>query len=584
MRVDQRSIAVLTAIMLMLLAQSAFAKSTARVARTTVNIAESLQIAFETDQDVDGSPDFSVLSSDFDILATSKSTNISIQNGSIQRAKIWQLEVMPRREGTLVIPAITIGNEKTNEISITVAANTRGADEPLNDEVSLEVDVDTLSPYVQGQLIYTVRIVHTVSFDQASLSEPTVSNGDAIIEKLGDDVAYESSRGPERVAIIERRYAVFPQNSSPMTIGPVRFEARIAERGQFGFDPFARRRIVRRQTEAIEITPAPIPAGFSGSTWLPARQLLLVESSPDSNNEYRVGEPITRMLTLQATGLSAAQLPELRSAIPATVRQYPDQPTLENRFSNDGIVGVRHEKMALIPAESGMVTLPAIEIPWWNTVTNQMETATLPARTILVAPAASGNANIAPPASASTGPADIQSENSNNERNAAGNPPTEQENDSETLLPETFGPGSIWFWASLALAAGWLATSLAWLYSSRRNRQTPATAQHRKQQSSEKETLRKLQGSCEANDAETAKATLLQWAALQWPGNRINSLGELAAQFDGELAQQLHRLSQHLYSPAGGAWDGRKLWQSFTERPQQKSAAKPEPGLEPLYH
>jgi hypothetical protein len=563
---------LLITVMFALTVQTAFAKSTARVARTVVNIADSLQITFETDQDVSDQPDFSALASNFDILATSKNTSISIQNGRMQRSTSWQLEVLPRREGNLLIPAITIGNEQTNEISITVDATARSTDQPLSDEISLEIDVDNLAPYVQGQLIYTVRIVHTVSFDQASLSEPAIANGDAIIEKLGDDVAYESSRGTDRVAIIERRYAVFPQNSAPMTIEPVRFEAQIAANGRFGFDPFARRRVIRKQSDAIEINPQPVPADFSGQTWLPARQLLLVESSPDANSEYRVGEPITRMLTLQATGLSAAQLPEIRSAIPASIRQYPDQPTLENRVSKDGIVGIRHEKMALIPSEPGMVTLPAIEIPWWNTATNQMEVASLPARTIQIAAAAGGNASATIADPALTAPVPGESDSSDAGSNNA------------TPLANTTDGNTIWPWLSLALATGWLATLLAWSYNHRRNRQQPANPKPGKIQTSEKQLLKDLRGACETNDAAAAKTALLQWAALQWPGNRINSLGELAARFDGELPQQLHRLSQHLYSPASSAWDGKGLWQSFADRPQQQPASKAEPCLEPLYH
>jgi hypothetical protein len=77
---------------------------------------------------------------------------------------------------------------------------------------------------------------------------------------------------------------------------------------------------------------------------------------------------------------------------------------------------------------------------------------------------------------------------------------------------------------------------------------------------------------------------LLQWAALQWPGNRISSLGELAAQFDGELQLRLHQLSQHLYAQARSDWDGASLWQSFSDRQIEKAVVGPTPPqLEPLY-
>jgi hypothetical protein len=559
---------VVAAVITGLLAQSALAKSSARVERTTVNTSESLQITFETDQSVSGQPDFAALQDDFEILGTSRSTNVSIINGRMQRSARWVVEVLPKREGTLVIPAIKLGKESTAPVNITVSADAPGTTDSFAGDISLEVDVDNLAPYVQEQIIFTVRIVHAVSFDQASLSDPVLSSGDAIIEKLGDDVAYESSRGANRVAILERRYAIFPQNSDPMTIAPLRFDGRIANGGRSRFDPFARSSVVRKRTDAIEITPKPIPAGFSGSTWLPARQLMLVEMSPEAHIEYRVGEPFTRTLTLQATGLSASQLPEINAAIPDTVRQYPDQPVLENRVSADSIVGIRHEKMALIPAQAGLITLPAIEVPWWDTGTGKIQYATLPARTIDVLPALGGNASTPPPTAAATAqPAATDSESGSN--------------NNESVQPLALGDRNIWPWVSLLLAAGWLVTLLGWLRSRQR---TPVKAGPDKTQTTEKQLLRDLRRACAANDAAAAKSALLQWAAIQWPGDRIHSMGELAARFEGDLQQHLHALSQHLYSRSTALWDGEQLWTSFAARPQQSSVKGPKQAeLEPLY-
>ena len=553
------------------------ANTTATVARTIVNVAESLQITFETDQDVSGQPDFSALGNDFEILTSSRSTNVSITNGRMQRSARWIIEVMPKREGELVIPPITIDKESTSAVSITVTAETSGAADSFSGDIALEVDVDNLAPYVQGQIIFTVRVVHAVSFDQASLTEPAVTTGDAIIEQLGDDVAYESTRGSDRVAIIERRYAIFPQNSEPMTIAPLRFDARVSAGGRGRFGPYSRGRNVRRFTDPVEITPRSIPADYSGANWLPARQLMLVETSPDSNVEYRVGEPLTRTLTLQATGLSSSQLPEINAAIPSTIRQYSDQPILENRISADGMVGLRQEKLALIPSEPGQTTLPAIEIPWWNTASEQMEYATLAARTIQVAPALNSTTDAPPLVAAANSlstPA-ASDDGGTSDRTSA--------DSGESWLAAGAGTNSIWPWMSLVLALGWLATLIAWLRS-RQRQFVESKSGPQPQLPTERKLLVDLHKACDIGDAVTAKTALLQWAVLQWPGNRIRSLGELAAQFDGELQLRLHELSQHIYAEARSDWDGASLWQSFFDRQIKQVKASPaQPQLEPLY-
>lgn len=558
----------LATLMGLLFMQTALAATSAQVGRNTVSVSDSFQITFETDQSVDQEPNFAPLYKDFDVMSKSKSTSINIVNGNMQRATRWVLDVMPKREGRLLIPAIVIGNESTKPINMIVEGPGASASSPVSSEIDLEIDVDDLEPFVQGQVIFTVRLVHAVSISEGNLSEPAVTNGDALIQKLGDDVSYETRRGPDRVGIIERRYAIFPQNSARLTIGPVRFEGRIATSRQFGIDPFARGRIVRKQTDAIDLNVKPVPAAFSGATWLPAKRLLLVENSPGTGGEYRVGEPFTRVLTLQATGLSSSQLPKIDMPVPDSIKAYPDQPVLENRAGDDGMLGSRQEKIALIPSRAGTITLPAIEIPWWNTDTQQMELAKLPAKTIEVLPATGAAANV---------PAQTQTQT---QTPAAAEKPLAKSGDAITAQLAA-GQNKLWLWLSVAFATAWLLTVVAWLWSRRRGHQT-ATPAH-SPRPDEKLLVARLQKACAANDAETSKAILLEWAALRWPGSRIRSLGELAAQVEGALQVELHQLSQKLYSKRTADWDGRQLWKFFSAQPAPPAYKPAQPQLEPLY-
>jgi len=121
--------------------------------------------------------------------------------------------------------------------------------------------------------------------------------------------------------------------------------------------------------------------------------VFLIESWPANSQEFRVGEPVTRTLTLRANGLGSSQLPEIHASVPDGIKQYPDQPVRENRVDDNGLVAISQQKVALIPARPGTFVLPEVEIPWWNTRTDELEYARLPARPIDVLPAAATSAD-----------------------------------------------------------------------------------------------------------------------------------------------------------------------------------------------
>src|SRR5690606_16105695 len=137
---------------------------------------------------------------------------------------------------------------------------------------------------------------------------------------------------------------------------------------------------------------------------------------------------------------------------PDAFKVYPDQPALHDARSRDGITGTREEKAALIPQQAGTFVLPEISIPWWNTQTNRLEHARLPARTVDVKPAAAGAAQ--PPAAPALAPP--------SPRAAPAQPSPEPATPAAGISP--------WLWVSLALALGWAGTILAWVLRRRRSR------------------------------------------------------------------------------------------------------------------
>jgi len=267
---------------------------------------------------------------------------------------------------------------------------------------------------------------------------------------------------------------------------------------------------------------------------------------------------VTRTLTVLAKGSTVGQLPELhKAASEESVKFYPDQPVLQEQKNVDGLLAKRQEKIALIPAKAGSFKLPAIEIPWFNTRTQQMEIAKIPETTIAVA--SSGPAPVTEPA-----------------KPLAVNP--EAKLQPLVIESQTSARQNIWIWVSAALAAGWLATGVFFL---RRRPRREADKNEKQEVKSSGEYRQHLKQACADNDPLAAKNALLDWGREQF---NAHSLGGIAKCCDARLRDEILALNKALYCKDAQPWQGKKLYQAFTENKarEQWTAAKDE-ALEPLF-
>ncbi len=111
---------------------------------------------------ITGEPELGELYRDFEVLAQQVRTNIQIINGQNLSERVWEVSLLPKRTGTLIIPAITIGDASSQPITLEVQP------EPTNTQASADVflhsEIDhSGSIYVQQQLIYTLRLYYATS-------------------------------------------------------------------------------------------------------------------------------------------------------------------------------------------------------------------------------------------------------------------------------------------------------------------------------------------------------------------------------------------------------------------------------------
>jgi len=494
----------------------------ARVDRPTVRENESFTYTIRAEGRVRGEPDASPLEQQFDILSRTSSTRIQIINGQTEQIAEWVYQLMPTRSGQFTLLPLQLDAVLSNAVDLEVLPALVSSDQPA--DIFMEVEAEPTTPYVQSQVIYTLRLFVGVGTGRATLTAPQVSGGEAIVERLGEDRQYQVTRGDRNFIVRERRYAIFPQETGPLTIGPTTFEAMVIPNR--GFSRVQRLRSASLEL-AVQAAVSP-PAEFASAVWLPARDLTLNENWADQEREFSLGVPRTRTLTIEALGVLETQLPELESKQAQGIRQYPDQPVLDREITERGLQGRRLERYAVIAQSAGEVEIPGAELPWWNIDTGRWEVATIDPRVVSVSPGAEPDMIL-----------------------RLG----EDQPVSEVVPPEA---SSYWPVLSAGLALGWITTLLLWLRSRSapaKRRGTPAIPRR----ATNRRLLRQLRAASARNDADEVHRLLILWAELRFPESPPQSLGVLAEKLPEAVAAEILRLESHLYGRERERWNGQAL-------------------------
>jgi hypothetical protein len=518
---------------LLAVASNALADVTARVDRPSVDLNESFVLELMVDTNIDMEPDLSVLDEKFYRGQLSQLSNTSIINGQIRRSRTWTIALMAKSTGRQEIPAISVGNDKSQPITITINEPTNAP--PGEADVFITSEVDQTEAYVQSQILYRFKVYRAVATRQEGRRDPVITGAEVLIERAGDERSYEAILNGRAYNVIERVLAIYPQASGEISISPARFEARVLRDGRI-----TGRKVFESDSHAVAVLPIPAPpAEHPDAGWLPARDVQLSEEWSRYPNEVAAGEPVTRKVTISALGQIETQIPALEPPSVDGMNVYADKPDLSRAFEAEGIRGVRRDQYAMIGVRGGPVEVPKLEVPWWDIEAREWRVATLPARTIEIE---ANDAAVVPPPVLE--PADA---------------PAEKAEPAAQPLPD-----SIWKRIAQLLAGTWLLTLLAWWWSSssgqKKEPKEPPPPPIYKQQA---RFIKAAKKAASAGDKAGLRAALLEWARLQWPDNAPRSVGEIAKRVAPPLSDELNALSASSYSAGAADWDGSLLAKSI---------------------
>jgi len=450
-------------------------------------------------------------------------------------------------------------------------------------DMFLEASVDISEPYVQAQVIYTLRVFQDVRFLEATLQVPEVDG--VVMQQLSEEKNYQEMVDGRNYVVSEIRYSVVPQQSGIVTIPTIVLQAVIAADKNQVPNTRTRTRRIKRRANQIDLNVKARPDGMAGSWWLPAKAVDLKSEWSLPIDAMAVDQPVTRTIQVLAVGVSDEQLPELDVPDVDNISIYADKPTAQTSTTEQGLISQQTNTWAVIPQKSGELVLPEMKVNWFDTTTGEARVAVLPAETITVAPAvatpqASGNSG----STASTGNnvASNQSGqvNSVDDSDALADIETaelitnsdnsEQELTAETtLLSNAVDTGALQAVQRLrsivfALIAGWVLSLFGlWLYMRKRYSAGPGQSDAGRV-TSESNTVRfqrragsraalaPIKEACESADVSKISKEVLSWATMVWPDNAPTHISAVAKRLDSaDLAHAFNEIDAQQYRPTG---------------------------------
>jgi len=529
---------------LLIIAPVSQAKVMVQLDASQVRLGQTFRLVITQDSIQGDIPDLTPLQNDFEVVGAERSTNYTIINGHAGSTNQWLIVLMPKKAGTLTIPALSVGPERTQAQTINVvqgkAFTTTPADNLQQQEVMLTASVSDPQPYVNQQVIYTIRLYNSRRLVDANYQAPQVE--DALLVPLGDAQRSQTMDNGRLYEVEEQHYAIFPQKSGGLKITPPTFSALI-------YEAIPRPVKVSAAATMLQVKPAPVlPAG---QNWFPARQVNLSEQFDRNAYHFQQGTTLIRTITIEAIGAPAQLIPKLSFNSNDKFSVYPDKAIEKNSAPQDNIIGTTIVNVTYLLNKSGKIVIPAVRLPWFNLVTGKEEVAVLPERTLNVAAVATTNEPVTTPS--------ISLPAQNSAPTAIANPDK----------PKT-GSDNLAWWLVGALIVIWLATLLLW-----RLQQRPSN------KNGHKHILKQLKTACTSNQPEQARIALLRWANWQWPSAKLLNLADICSLTkNAELKKQVNDLITALYHPDKQPWDGHALWHTIAnykrdESNKQESAILP---------
>ena len=319
----------------------------------------------------------------FEIYSQGRSSNISIVNGQVSSSIIYRYILIPQVPGTYPISGISLTYNNVmfsgNAVTLTVSASGAKAQNQLQQRAAspdgqgkdyyLEASVDEKNPYVGQQTILTLRFFIAVQFyGSPSLDEPSTTG--FWTEVLGTMAPSLQKINNRTYRVIERKYALFPSQTGPLTIGRATITTTVAARSRqrdpfdmFG-DFFGQGQQIQVRSEPLRVIARELPeqgkpANFSGTVGRYS-----ISASPNKTL-VEASQPVTVNIKISGSGnvksVADPVIPELQD-----FRVYKASSNEQMAKAGENLSGSKIIEQVFIPRRPGELEIPSISLNYFD--------------------------------------------------------------------------------------------------------------------------------------------------------------------------------------------------------------------------
>lgn len=358
-----------------------------------VTQAEVFKLRIIFDEKVDAeSINFKPLEEHFFLGQPSYASSLNFTNGKRTSTSEWTIALKAKSLGKVTIPAFEVEGSYSQPIDITVTADTDLPSQQDFVEIESRLSRSTLYPNESAELKTRLIIKADLRrLQNTNFFAPTAQSNNPGISIAEQGKAQQTTQvinGVE-VTVFEQTFLVTAEKTGDYTLNSLGFSATVV----LGSNRGGTTKLIPIEIipETFNVVVKEKPQGLTNQ-WIPTKALTFKQRWLNASGQpiaeqsalnIKIGDSITRELTLVIDGLKPERFPTFDTLYPSALRQYAEKPQYSQL--NDGNFKMT-VKQVLIAQQSGTFTLPEIALEWWNTTDDHKAIDTLKGLSLTIEP------------------------------------------------------------------------------------------------------------------------------------------------------------------------------------------------------
>lgn len=229
----------------------------------------------------------------------------------------------------------------------------------VNEQIILSIEVATKRWFTRGTRIGSVEIANVIAKQRNQLA-----------------TNFTQRKGRDTWSRQRWEITLYPQASGRYVIPPIAVNIQVSA-------PNGENVSGTLYTEPIEFD-AKLPSGLLGSdsVWFSASDVDTNQEWTLSNEDLKVGDAITRTITIKAQDSLSVLLPNLlTNESNESYQAYPQPHRLDDTQTRGDYQSSRIEESVYVIQQGGEFSLPELKFQWWNSEKGELESVVLEGKT-----------------------------------------------------------------------------------------------------------------------------------------------------------------------------------------------------------